>query len=172
MPLSAAEREELITRYARGPEQIRAALAKVPEEARQWRPGPGRWSAHEVAVHCADSETNSALRIRYLLAEKEPVIVGYDQEEWARAFDYHAEPLEPALAAVETARGRTVPILRRLAEADWAREGRHTEEGRYTAEDWLRLYAAHLEGHAAQIERNLEAWNAEPRTPPETSTPA
>jgi hypothetical protein len=161
MALSAAEREELIERYARGPERIREALARVPEEALQWRPGPGQWSAHEVVVHCADSEGNAALRIRYVLAEKEPVIIGYDQEEWARAFDYHSEPLEPALAAVEAARGRTVPLLRRLGEADWAREGRHTEEGVYTAEDWLRIYAAHLEGHAAQIERNLAAWDAE-----------
>ncbi len=160
MALSASEREDLIARYARGPEQIRAALARVPEEARQWRPGPGRWSAHEVVVHCADSETNSALRIRYLLSEKDPVVIGYDQEEWARAFDYHSEPLEPALAAVETARGRTVPLLRRLSEADWAKEGRHTESGLYSVEEWMRTYAGHLEGHAAQIERNLEAWNA------------
>jgi hypothetical protein len=160
MGLSPSEREDLIARYARGPEQIRAALARVPEEARQWRPGPGRWSAHEVLVHCADSEANAALRIRYLLAEKDPVIIGYDQEEWARAFDYHLEPLEPALAAVEAARGRTVPLLRRLSETDWAKAGRHTESGHYTAEEWLRIYAVHLEGHAAQIERNLSAWNA------------
>ncbi len=160
MALSAAEREDLITRYARGPGQIRAALARVPEEARMWRPGPGRWSAHEVVVHCADSEANAALRIRYLVAEADPVIVGYDQEEWARVFDYHSEPLEPALIAVEAARGRTVPLLRRMSEADWAKEGRHTESGPYTAEEWLRIYAAHLPGHAAQIERNLTAWSA------------
>jgi hypothetical protein len=160
MPLTPSEREEAIARYARGPEQIRAALARVPEKARQWRPGPDRWSAHEVVVHCADSEANSALRLRYLLAEKAPVIVGYDQEAWARVFDYHSEPLEPALAAVEAARGRTVPLLRRLTDADWAKEGRHTESGRYTVEEWLSIYAAHLEGHAAQIERNLAAWKA------------
>jgi hypothetical protein len=160
MALSALEREDLIARYERGPEELRAALDRVPEEARKWRPGPGKWSVHEVVVHCADSEANSALRIRYLLSEKDPVILGYDQEEWARAFDYHSEPLEPALAAVVAARGRTVPLLRRLDAADWAREGRHTESGRYTAEDWLRIYAAHLEGHAAQIDRNLSAWRA------------
>ena len=160
MPLTPSEREDLIARYARGPQQIRSALARTPEEARQWRPGPDRWSVHEVVVHCADSEANAALRLRYLLAEKEPVIIGYDQEAWARLFDYHSEPLEPALAAVEAARGRTVPLLRRLTDADWAKEGRHTESGRYTVEEWLGIYAAHLEGHAAQIERNLAAWKA------------
>lgn len=158
MALSRPEREALIETYSRGAERVRAALARVPAEALQWRPAPGRWSAHEVAVHCVDSETNAALRIRYLLAEKEPLIVGYDQEAWARLFDYHAQPIEDALTATAAARARTVPLLRRMSEADWTKEGRHTESGRYTAEDWLRIYAAHLEGHAGQIERNLAAW--------------
>ncbi len=160
MALTGAEREALIEQYARGVDRLRAALAKVPVEALQWRPAPNRWSAHEVVVHCSDSEANAALRIRYLLAEKEPLIVGYDQEAWARLFDYHGQPIEEALAATAAARGRTVPLLRRMSEADWAREGRHTESGRYTAEDWLRIYAAHLEGHAGQIEKNLAAWKA------------
>jgi len=160
MATTAAEREALIEQYARGPERIREALATAPEGARQWRPGLDKWSVHEVVVHCADSETNAALRIRYLIAEKEPLIVGYDQAEWARLFDYHRQPLEEALVVTAAARSRSVPLLRRLSEAQWTKEGRHTEMGRYTAEDWLRIYAAHLEGHARQIERNVAAWKA------------
>jgi len=160
MAMSHDERAALIEQYARGPERIREALAKVPKAALPWRPAAGKWSVHEVVVHCADSETNAALRIRYLIAEKEPLIVGYDQDAWARVFDYLAQPLEDSLAATSAARGRTVPLLRRLTDAEWDKEGRHTESGRYTAEDWLRVYAAHLEGHAKQIERNMEAWTA------------
>jgi hypothetical protein len=160
MAMSREERTRLVEQYAVGAERVRAAAALVPPEALQWRPGEGRWSVHEVVVHCADSETNAALRLRYLLAEKEPVIVGYDQEAWARLFDYHSQSIEESLAATAAARSRTVPILQRMSEADWAKEGRHTESGRYTAEDWLRIYAAHLEGHARQIEKNLDAWKA------------
>jgi len=162
MAMSREEREALVEQYAQGPGRVREALAKVPREALQWRPGPGKWSAHEVVVHCADSETNAALRIRYLIAEKEPLIVGYDQDAWARLFDYHAQPLEQSLSAAAAARDRTVPLLRALSEADWAKAGRHTESGLYTALDWLRIYATHLEGHARQIERNVEAWKAKP----------
>ncbi len=89
MAMSHDEREALIEQYARGPERIREALARVPKAALSWRPAAGKWSVHEVVVHCADSETNAALRIRYLIAEKEPLIVGYDQDAWARVFDYH-----------------------------------------------------------------------------------
>ena len=162
MAMSRDEREALIEQYARGPARLREALAKTPTEALQWRPEPGKWSAHEIVVHCADAETNAALRIRYLVAEKEPLVVGYDQDAWARLFDYHAQSLEEALLAAAAARDRTVPLLRRMTDADWAKAGRHTESGPYTAEDWLRIYAAHLEGHARQIERNVEAWTARP----------
>jgi hypothetical protein len=124
-------------------------------------PGPG---AHEIVCHCADAETNAAARIRYLLAEEDPVIVGYNQDEWARKFDYHSHPLEPALLTLEAVRANTVPLLRRISGDMWAREGRHTESGRYTVADWLRIYGDHLESHTRQIERNLEAWEGAVRS--------
>ncbi|HEV8436747.1 MAG TPA: DinB family protein [Methylomirabilota bacterium] len=158
MALTAPERERLIQQYADGPARLRDALAQVPEQALQWRPAPHEWSAHEVVCHCADSETNGAGRIRYLVCEQDPVIVGYHQERWAVALDYHALPLEPALATVAAVRANTTALLRRLTDDDWRREGRHTESGRYTAEDWLTIYAEHLEIHARQIEANLAAW--------------
>jgi len=160
MTMTVQEREALVAQYARGAQRIQEALARVPQEALQWRPEPGKWSVHEVIVHCADSESNAALRIRYLLAENDPLIVGYDQDAWARVFDYHAQPLEESLAVATAARSRTVPLLRAMRDAQWKKQGRHTESGAYTPEDWLRVYAVHLEGHARQIERNLEAWKA------------
>ena len=156
--MTPAQREERIQQYARGPLRLRSALARVPDAAVKWRPGPGRWSAHEIVCHCADSELNAAARLRYLVAEKEPVVLGYDQDEWARVFDYHTHPLEPALLTVDAVRANTVPVLRRLDDSMWGREGRHTEAGRYTVLDWLRTYSDHVEKHSRQIERNLEAW--------------
>lgn len=158
MPLTAAEREDRIRRYEEGPAKLKAALARVPPEARKWRPAEGRWSVHEVVCHCGDAETNAALRLRYLVAEENPLIVGYDQARWAKTFDYHSAPLEPALAAVEAVRANTAALLKRLPESAWSAVGRHTESGRYTTDDWLNIYADHLENHSDQIDRNLAAW--------------
>jgi hypothetical protein len=166
MGLTRAERHDLIQQYADGPARLRAALERAPAAMRQWRPAPGAWSVHEIICHCADSETNAAGRIRYLVTEPEPLIVGYDQDAWALQLDYHAHPLEPALAAVDAVRANTAVLLRRLPEAAWARAGRHTESGRYSAEDWLAIYAVHLADHARQIEYNLAAWEAQGRPGP------
>lgn len=160
MSLSATERAPLIDEYEGGAARLRAAWDRVPKEARQWRPRPGAWSAHEIVVHCADSETYAATRIRLLAAEAAPLIVGYDQDGWSKRFDYHAQSAEAALATVEAVRRGTTPLVRSLDEAAWAKMGRHTESGPYGACDWLRSYAAHLTNHAKQIERNIEAFEA------------
>jgi DinB family protein len=156
--MTPVERRAHIDRYAHGPDLLGAALAEVPEEALQWRPAPGKWSVHEVIVHCADSESNAHGRIRTLVAEEKPVIQGYDQDRWARKLDYHSRPIGTALVTIEAVRANTVPILESMTDADWKKMGTHSESGAYGAEDWLRSYAGHLEVHAAQIRRNLAAW--------------
>lgn len=152
-------RDDLIRRYAQGPALLRKTLEKVPPEALRFRPAPGKWSVHEVIIHCADSETNAHMRIRYLVGEANPMIMGYDQDQWARAFDYHSLPLEPALATIDAVRANTVPLLVSLTESAWKKTGTHSEVGAYGAEKWLETYGEHLEVHARQIERNVEAWN-------------
>src|SRR5438477_4306565 len=160
MGMTAAERQQRVGQYERGAGRLHDALNLVPDAAVKWRPAPGKWSAHEVVCHCADSEMNGAMRLRYLLAEKDPVIVGYDQDAWARILDYHSRPLEPALSVVEAVRAHTTALLRALGDDAWSRAGRHTDSGAYSVESWLRIYSDHLEGHARQIERNLEAWRS------------
>jgi hypothetical protein len=161
--MTADERQRRIERYATGAQRLRDAVARVPAEARAWRPSPEEFSVHEIACHCADSETNAAARIRYLVAEKEPVILGYDPMNWAVVLGYQSHPLEAALAAVEAVRANTVPILRRLPEEAWAAAGTHSESGRYTAADWLRIYSDHVEEHIEQVAATYAAWQARGR---------
>ena len=159
--MTRTEREAMFVRYEQGPALLRGAWDAVPAEARLWRPAPGKWSAHEVIVHCADSETNSAMRIRYLAAEVSPTIAGYDQDLWATTFDYHRLPVDLAMAQIVATRAWTTAFIRSLPEAAWSRSGRHTEYVEpYTAETWLQVYAEHLEIHARQLKRNLDAWRA------------
>jgi len=157
--------DALIRRYQDGPQLLGAALQEIPKEALQWRPAPGKWSVHEVIWHCADSETNSAMRIRYLAGEDGAAIQGYDQDRWAERFDYHRLPLEVALAQVVMVRQWTAVFIRSLPLAAWEREGTHSEMPgvKYSARMWLEIYAEHLEIHARQIRRNLDAWRGAKR---------
>jgi DinB family protein len=156
--IAQSEVDALIDCFAGAPTRLRAAWEKVPAAARQWRPAAGKWSAHEIVLHCADAQTVSVTRLLYVLAENDPLIVAYDQDAWARNLDYHAHPIEPALAMIEAVHGYAVPLLRRQPPEAWSRAGRHTEVGRYAAEGWLRSYAEHVDTHVGQIERNVAAF--------------
>ncbi len=134
MKYTAAERAALIDRYEKGPTLLRAAFAKVPREAWNWRPGTGKWSVHEILGHCADAEANAAMRIRYLVAEEKPSIIGFDQDRWAKVLDYQATRVELALAAIDVMRSHTVDLLRRLPDEAWARRDAHGNWALFGAE--------------------------------------
>src|SRR5919202_1159693 len=155
MGMSAEERRALIARYQEGHQVVLEALAGATDAELDWR-GDG-WTAREVVHHLADSEMTSAIRLRRLLVEDRPEIVGYDEAAFARRLAYAERPIAAALDAFGAARRTTAELLERMTDADWAREGTHSESGRYTAEDWLRIYAAHAHNHAAQIRRLREA---------------
>ena len=148
-----AERRTLIARYADGTAVVERALADIGRDALDRRPADGSWTPREVVHHLADSEMTSAIRLRRLLSEDAPVILGYDEAAYARIFDYASRPTEPALAALRAARATTLQILERLTLDDWTRQGSHSDSGPYGVEDWLRIYAAHAHDHADQIRR-------------------
>ena len=149
-------RRALIARYREGPAVVEAALAGATDAELDARPGPGEWTAREVAHHLADSEATAYVRLRRLLAEDRPVIAAYDEEEFARRLRYD-RPVATSLAVVAAVREASAELLGAIAEADWAREGAHPEHGRYDVEGWLGIYAAHPHDHAAQIARAREA---------------
>jgi hypothetical protein len=94
----------------------------------------------------------SAIRIRRLLTEDKPVIYAYDEKAFAEKLTSD-RPIEPSLEAMKWARETCSQLMDRMTEDDWRIAGTHTESGRYTTEDWLRIYAAHGHDHAQQIKR-------------------
>ena len=143
-------RKQLIDQYKAGYEVVAAALAGATDAELDAHPAPGKWSAREIVHHLADSEMTAAIRLRLLIATERPQIVGFDQEEFARRL-YYDRPIEASVEAFKSARRTTAEILDRMTEAEWAREGTHSEHGRYTVERWLEIYAAHAHNHAEQI---------------------
>jgi DinB superfamily len=147
-------RRTLIDQYKDGYRVVTEALAGASDAELDAHPAPGKWSAREIAHHLADSEMTSAIRLRLLLATDRPTIAGYDENEFARRLHYD-RPIGASLDALQSARRSTAELLDRMSEADWARDGTHTESGRYTMETWLEIYAVHAHNHAAQIRRAI-----------------
>jgi hypothetical protein len=150
--MTNAERTRLVERYRDGYAEVMRALEGIGPAELDARPGPGTWSPREIVHHLADSEMTSAIRLRRLIAEDTPLIVGYDQEEYARRL-YYDRPIDASLEAFKAARASTVEVLERLTPEEWLRAGTHSESGTYAVERWLEIYAQHAHGHADQIRR-------------------
>lgn len=155
--MTPEERKQLIEQYAAGYEEVRRSLEGFPEDALTAHPIEGKWSAREILHHLADSETTSALRLRRLLVEDNPLIQGYDQGQYATRLKYNERETPPSLEAFRAARATTAQLLQLMSEEDWLRPGQHSESGFYSPETWLEIYAAHAHGHAAQIRRLKDA---------------
>lgn len=146
-----ATRTRLIAQYRAGASAIEEALAGITEAELDARPAPTEWSSREVVHHLADSEMTSAVRLRLLIAEDGPTLIGYDQEEFVRVFSFPGRPIAASFAAFAAAREATAEILDHLTEEQWGRAGTHSEAGRYSVEDWLNTYGIHAHDHADQI---------------------
>ena len=148
--MNKATRDELIAKYKNGYRAVADALEGATDTELDVHPAAGKWSAREIVHHLADSEMNSAIRLRMLLVHDRPTIQPYDQDEFARRLFYD-RPIASSLEAFRLAHVTSAEILDRLKESAWRRAGTHPEHNGYTVEDWLTIYAAH--DHADQIRR-------------------
>lgn len=156
--MTPEERQLLIEQYETGYDAVERSLTDFPADQLTARPLAGKWTACEIVHHLADSEMRAAMRLRQLLAEDDAQIQAYDQDDYATRLRYNERAdIRHALEALRSARATTAQLIALMTDEDWQRAGRHPEHGRYTAEDWLRIYAAHGHGHASQIDRLREA---------------
>ena len=152
--MDAATRKRLLEQYRDGYRTVSEAVAGLSDAELDRVPADG-WTARQIVHHLADSEITSAIRLRRLIAEQQPVIHGYDEELFAKRL-YYDRPIGPSLEALKAARSTTADIVERLSEAEWQRSGTHSESGAYGVETWLEIYAAHAHDHAEQIRRALK----------------
>ena len=141
----------LLDRFRTGYDDVIDALAGVTQDELDRQP-PDGWTARQIAHHLADSETTAYIRLRRLIAEDNPTITGYDEEELARRLHYD-RPIEPSLAVLAGVRAASLQLLESLTDAEWQRTGTHSDSGAYSVAEWLRTYAGHPHDHADQIRR-------------------
>jgi hypothetical protein len=137
--------------------------AELADSAREWlrtRPEPREWSVVECLAHLADSELVASARLRWIAAEEEPDIVGYDQDRWVTGLRQADEDVASLLGAFGALRRWNLDFWAHLPEADRTRVGIHRERGRESIELTFRLMAGHDVIHLAQAHRALDAVRA------------
>ena len=133
---------------------IRALILEAGERLRT-RPAPGEWSALECIGHIFDGELVVSARVRWILAEDEPDIVGYDQALWVAELRHNEDDPALLLATFEAIRAANLDLWARRPVTDRQRVGRHRERGPESYDMTFRLAAGHDRIHLAQARRAL-----------------
>lgn len=140
-------REEHIERYSGGGKMLQFAVAGLNSAELKARPVPDTWSIAEIAIHLMDADLITADRMKRIIAEDNPTLIGFDESAFARNLLYN--DLDVALAVDIFARNRQMmtTILERLPSAAFSRTGIHNQRGKITLGAMLTSCMDHLDHH-------------------------
>ena len=166
-PVREAEAYRQSLLAALGDDDPAAAQASTPAAIRalidgagallRVKPAPGEWSALECVGHLADAELVVAARMRWILAQDEPDIVGYDQALWVDALRHNEDDTELLVGGFEALRRANLDLWWRITPEQRSRVGIHRERGPESVDLMFRLAAGHDRVHLAQARRALDA---------------
>ena len=133
-------------------EQLTAGVSAV--DLRR-RPAADRWSVSEIVAHLAEAEIVIGYRLRLILGSPGAPIVAYDQDRWLTSGHYDRRDPRAAVALFRVLRDANLALLESLDAEQWAEYGVHSERGRESIEEIVRMTAGHDLNHVRQIEQIL-----------------
>ncbi len=149
--------DTLIEQFASAGAALRRAVADLTHAEALARPGPGdpaagAWSIQELVIHLADADAVAINRMKWVIAENNPPLPGFDENAWTRSLFNEAQSLEDAVTLFEVNRRQFARVLRQLsatagAAAAFERFGTHSERGKVTLLDLLKTYTGHFDHH-------------------------
>ena len=152
-----ANLSQMIDGYLAGPRALRQAVAGMTREQLQARPVPGKWSTLEVVCHLADFDPILADRMKRVIAEDRPALLGADENRFAQALAYHQRDLNEELDIIDRTRRQMARILRTLPDEALSRVGVHNERGPRTLEQLLTGATGHIQHHVKFIVEKRQA---------------
>src|SRR5262245_50432832 len=111
------DRQVKLDTYGGAYDELMAAIVPFPRTMWQYRSAVELWTIHEVLVHIADSEANSFIRLRRLIAEPGSEVMAYDENAWAQRLDYHAQSPDDALQLFRWLRNNSYLLVKSLPAA-------------------------------------------------------
>lgn len=151
----------LVDDYLAGPRLLRQAVAGMSREQLLARPIPGKWSTLEVICHLADFEIVGADRIKRVIAENEPTLLGGDEKAFAARLAYHERNADEELLLIDMIRSQVARILRTLKPEDLQRRGFHSEVGPLTLQEFVQRSTRHIPHHVRFIEEKRKTLEEE-----------
>ena len=139
------------------PDKLAHVVNTTHADVMRTRPFPDKWTPNEIIGHVSDTEWVYGYRLRQILCEDEPTILGMDHERWVVGQKHNDREPSELLETFSGLRLFNLGIWRRVDPADMTRIGKHNERGPESLETMLRMLAGHDLAHLDQINRYRDA---------------
>ena len=120
------------------------------------RPAPDKWSVAEILAHLADAELAISWRLRQVLTNNAIPIQAYDQDLWAKTFNYARRDPRQSLANFRSLREANLALLKSVPRKLWENYGVHAERGNESVNHIVKMVAGHDLNHLQQIQKILQ----------------
>lgn len=137
----------LIDAYTSQADELKAWIAGLNDRELDAFPVAGTWSVRQLVVHMLDSDLIATHRMRRIAAEELPLLVSYDETLFNKSAAHSAGDLQMVCDLFALNRRWTSAFLRALPEAAFTRAGIHTQRGKVTIPELVKLYIDHMTHH-------------------------
>jgi uncharacterized damage-inducible protein DinB len=132
--------------------KLAAAIKGLNKRQLTKRPAPDKWSIGEILAHLADAEVAGSWRLRLILGKNSTPIEAFDQDVWAKTFNYQKRDPRQSLETFRALRENNLLLLKSVSKELWENYGMHSERGKETISHVVRMFAGHDVNHLRQIE--------------------
>jgi hypothetical protein len=146
-----------LTNYLNNYNEIFEVLKNLSEHQINYKPAENKWSIHEIITHLADTEIQSHVRFRTILANKVHFMIYHDEMDWSIILEYTKINLEESLEVIRLMRKVNYNLLSRLKPEDFEKKGVHSTRGELTLKTLVNSYIDHVNTHLNQINKNINS---------------
>jgi hypothetical protein len=154
--LSYSEGKDPLRSQQAAPIKLAALLKGNTGKQLTRRPAPDKWSVAEIVAHLADAELAIAWRLRQVLTNNAIPIQPYDQDLWAKTFNYARRDPRQSLANFRILREANIALLKSVPRKLWENFGVHAERGNESVNHVVKMVAGHDLNHLRQVEAILK----------------
>ena len=154
--LGYVEGKQPLAVQAASAQKVERLIKGVPRARLRKRPAPQKWSVSEIIAHLADAEIVIGFRVRLILGSPGVPIVAYDQDSWASSGHYPERDPQKSMEQFRVLREGNLALLKSLEPEQWKHYGVHSERGKESIEQIVRMVAGHDINHLKQIEQIID----------------
>src|SRR5271163_4772591 len=96
--------QKLVAQYEAGGQTLQRSVA-------------GLWSIQQVIIHLMDADVMWAARMKLIIAEEHPTLLGFDEKKFAQSLFYQEQDAQAAMKLFDLNRQQFSRVLRKLPES-------------------------------------------------------